>query len=787
MKHSRLLAKGSGTDTLSPENAAHLLIVHAANVSRACAKLADCVGERAFHNMGMAEDAVQLRKLLEWFGWMHDLGKANSHFQSMLSPSSRLTIVQMLRHEVVSGILMNQDPNLRKWLHTFPDDSRYLLLSAVLGHHIKFDKGVIAKPSTEMKVLVTNPDWMEILKEICRHFQLPDPLPSSQNLVLSFNKCSLTLRASEELTKLQRELDKWSRKHSKNDDIKKHLALTKTLGIAGDVVASALGELGKSAEEIEEYIDDHLVGTGLTQTDLDELIEKCMRSHGKLIKLRSFQKEAAKSKSTVTLIEAGCGSGKSLAAYLWAKSWCRNQPGRLFFCMPTMGTATEQYLDYALHGEVGAKLVHSKANVDLERIRTLLADQVEEDGLDASERFHKRQDVVESLAMWSTPLVVCTVDTVLGLLVNSRRALYTFPAMMNGMFVFDEIHALDERMFKLLLAFLNYFPNLPVLLMTASLPDWKKQLLYQIRNDLHVISGPEELEELPRYCLVQNVRAEEVEAWIRQTITDGGKVLWVRNQVEWAMETYQKCQKLYPECEVEVYHSRFRYKDRSERHRKVIDQFKEQNKSMILVTTQVTEMSLDLSADLLISDIAPIPALIQRLGRVNRRASPDQTVSPKPALILPLEGNNCNPYKEEELKCAEAWIASLIQINRVLSQKDLKEISSMHEQERKISRAEVEQIANFFSGMWETSPHSLREPGYTVPVLLESDVITYRKEHGKEPHRDWIREHEIQMPNRKEIFLWQKVRGIPVAPTGAIQYNFDAMTSRGEGAKWSIS
>ncbi|MCM3080620.1 MULTISPECIES: CRISPR-associated helicase Cas3' [Brevibacillus] len=787
MKRNRLMAKGSGADTSSLENAAHLLIVHAANVSRACVKLADCVGERAFHNMGMAVDTVQLRKHLEWFGWLHDLGKANSHFQSILIHSGHPTTVQMLRHEAVSGILMNLEPNLCKWLHLFPDDTRYLLLSAVVGHHIKFDRGVTARPSTEMQVLTSNPEWLEILQEISSHFQLPDPVPSSQNLVMSFTKRDLALRAADELTKLQRELEKWALKFRTNNDVKKRLALTKTLGIAGDVVASALGELGQSADEIEEYIDDHLVGTGLTQTDLDELLEKSMRSHGKAISLRSFQKEAATSTSTVTLIEAGCGSGKSLAAYLWAKSWCRSHPGRLFFCMPTMGTATEQYLDYALHGDVGAKLIHSKANVDLERIRTLLADQVEEDGLDASERFHKQQDVVESLAIWSTPLVVCTVDTVLGLLVNSRRALYSFPAIMNGLFVIDEIHALDERMFKLLLAFLKYFPNLPVLLMTASLPDWKKQLLYQVRNDLHVISGPQELEELQRYQLVQDVQSEEVQSWIRQTLADGGKVLWVRNQVEWAMETYRECQKLFPECDVEVYHSRFRYKDRSERHRKVIDQFKEHNKPIILVATQVAEMSLDLSADLLISDIAPIPALIQRLGRVNRRATPDQTVLPKPALILPLEGNNCNPYKEEELKCAQAWIASLIQLNRTISQKDLKEISAMHEQERKISLTEVEQITNFFSGMWETSPHSLREPGYTVPVLLESDVFAYRREIGKEPHRDWIREHEIQMPNRKEIFLWQKVRGIPVAPTGAIQYNFDVMTSRGEGATWSIN
>ena len=48
----------------------------------------------------------------------------------------------------------------------------------------------------------------------------------------------------------------------------------------------------------------------------------------------------------------------------------------------------------------------------------------------------------------------------------------------------------------------------------------------------------------------------------------------------------------------------------SVRHRRVIDDFKADGIAAILVATQVAEMSLDLSADLLITDIAPIPALI---------------------------------------------------------------------------------------------------------------------------------------------------------------------------------
>jgi CRISPR-associated endonuclease/helicase Cas3 len=84
------------------------------------------------------------------------------------------------------------------------------------------------------------------------------------------------------------------------------------------------------------------------------------------------------------------------------------------------------------------------------------------------------RDKIESLALWSTPLVVTTADTVLGLMSNARRAIYSLPAIMCSAIVFDEIHAFDEQLFGHLLVFLKHFPRLPVLLMTASLPEERR-------------------------------------------------------------------------------------------------------------------------------------------------------------------------------------------------------------------------------------------------------------------------------------------------------------------------
>src|SRR5699024_9311777 len=93
-----------------------------------------------------------------------------------------------------------------------------------------------------------------------------------------------------------------------------------------------------------------------------------------------------------------------------------------------------------------------------------------------------------------------------------------------------------------------------------------------------------------------------------------------------------------------LYHSRFKYVDRVQRHGDVIDAFRAPG-STLASTTQVAEMSLDLSADLLVTDLAPVPALIQRLGRLNRRARPGDP--PRSFIVLPY-GAMDRPYAYEQ-------------------------------------------------------------------------------------------------------------------------------------------
>jgi CRISPR-associated endonuclease/helicase Cas3 len=504
--------------------------------------------------------------------------------------------------------------------------------------------------------------------------------------------------------------------------------------------------------------------------------------------------------SYLTLAQAGCGSGKSLAAYLWGLKWCKLAEAegrrnlRFFFCLPTTGTTTEHFKDYALESGIETSLTHSRSVVDLRTMAETTADEeattVQEEASEAAKNnLQVMQDKIQALALWSTPLTVTTADTVLGLMVNARKSIYSLPAIMNSVVVFDEIHAFDEHLFGHLLAFLKHFPNIPILLMTASLPEDRKRALTIIRPDLQSLSGPPAFELLERYEIRREIKSEQVLDCIGKCLESDGKVLWVRNRVDWANKAYADChQRFSTLASVDIYHSRFRYGDRADRHRRVIDRFRHGKRGCVLVATQVAEMSLDLSADLLITDLAPIPALIQRMGRLNRYSTPESPGIPREALIIPFPSlikNGALPYKESELETTKDWLCQLRKMNRALCQRDLAEVFEQVAALKEIDLTKTDDQAIFFSGLWQTRPGLTRDQSYTMSVILQKDRDKCSELNSVgEPTQDWLKRHEVSVPIRDSMLRWPRIGYLPVAPHNEIHYDYDEQTKEGTGALW---
>lgn len=809
----RLLAKSYDREKhgyLPPDYA--LLTQHSRDVANACDALAIAVGRSALYNAGLdLAEFERFQLTLRANGWIQDLGKASSHFQQMVSGDQQIR--QLVRHETISGMLMLLDKRFRNWLSPL---SETILASVwgAMGHHRKFDESTSPEQTTALTVHIAHEDFSQILADMSASLGLSAPPYFERDLVIARDgKETCDLQAREAIRDLQEDFMDQEAEFAGELE-RRMLALVKAFGIAADVAASAVAAKGQWAQDysLTDYVAESLA-IGLKPTDLSRLINKWAwdrshcdsASHDRTLLppdfiVRDFQNEVAESISLLTLAQAGCGSGKSLAAYMWAREWCQKseQDGRgnfrLYFCLPTTGTTTEHFKDYALESGIDASLTHSRSGVDLKAMaETAPQEEASEDDADMAQAaraaLNAERDKIESLALWSTPLVVSTADTVLGLMSNSRRAIYSLPAIMSGAIVFDEIHAFDNQMFGHLLVFLKNFPRLPVLLMTASLPEERRHAIAGVRSDLNVVCGPQGFETLERYLLDNTATDEQVWQAIDACIGQKGKVLWVRNRVEWANKAYNDCRARFANVPADVYHSRFRYKDRSLRHRRVIDNFKpHKERAAILVATQVAEMSLDLSADLLITDIAPIPSLIQRLGRLNRRSTPDAPQPSKLALISTLpqgESHVESPYEKADLEKAERWLRKLIERGRALSQRDLSEAFVEFSEAKEYDLATAEERAVFFSGLWRTRPVMTRENGYTISVILEKDWegCTERDARGQ-PKRDWMREHEVSILFKEAVMKWKREGTTRIAPSAMVAYDYDDQTHEGTGARW---
>jgi CRISPR-associated endonuclease/helicase Cas3 len=756
---------------------------HIGAVMQSADILLDKIGVAIIEQLNLEVEFAHFANTVRLGAYLHDWGKANQHFQEMVyfKSLSKCEDVkqqewkkkiqgelrkrcnrQMLRHEVISGILALHVPSFRSWLEQCPDANLMVAVWAAIGHHLKLKQDftdIRDGMGSKLRIFTHHPNFTLVLKMGRQYLRLPDTLPELCQEEWTTRELKTALKA------LCQEFDEFSQ--SLTPETQKFIAAVKATVIAADLAGSALPT---TEYKIEEWIAE-VLSLVLSADEIQQLLDK--RLAGK--PLREFQQQIADSQSRVTLVKAGCGTGKTVGAYAWAKNWGGDR--KLFFCYPTTGTASQGYLDYAAENDFETKLMHSRAVIDLEEV--LFSNDSEKKQDDEADNDAR----LAAFDAWQAKLVVCTVDTVLGLIQNNRKPLYSFPAIVQAAGVFDEVHAYDDRLFAALLIFIKTFTGIPILLMSASFSPTQLELIQnavaECGETVTIIEGHRKLEELKRYRLhyLSEATAESPEIWqaVREALRDGKKVLWVTNSV-------QTCIDIYRQAETEfathlagksvrrlIYHSRFRYRDRVDKHKQVIAAFKSLD-SVFAVTTQVCEMSLDLSADLLVSAMAPAAALIQRLGRLNRFVveAEDGTVrlaSGEIATAIIYPWNSPKPYEVKELETGNILIDRLSH-ESAISQQQLAEVSA------ELDTTSPEKIRSMWlEGDWCTHLDGLREAGYTATVLLQQDIADIKK---AAKNQSFMKEAQgwsvpIQIP--KNFYNWKQLKFYRIAPTDEIYYS----------------
>lgn len=728
--------------------------------------------------------------------YLHDWGKANQHFQEMVwlktlnskiaafkqSGNCPKPIVktkeellkawnahgerQLLRHEVISGILALHVTSFREWLEQCPNANLMIAVWAAMGHHLKIGLGEDRQPSGEISfvsryfrgdqlIIYTHDQSFQAVLEMGKKFLgLPAQSPQLPQEIWS----------KDQLLDALRLLKKEFVNYRLDWEEQKFLAAVKATVIAADLAGSALPLTAK--EDFKTWMRDVLSLT-LQSEELDALVQQ--RLNGK--DLRPFQTQISQSLSRVTLVKAGCGTGKTAGAYKWAEK--RAVGKKLFFCYPTTGTASQGFIDYVDGTKIEADLMHSRADLDRALLFSGDTDDLEEDSEGVDSR-------LTAFQAWRKKLIVCTVDTVLGLIQNNRKPLYAWPAIANAAFVFDEVHAYDKKLFGALLKFLKTFRGAPILLMSASFTNEQLDKISEVMAEIGEaidapINGPKELEELPRYeiqALSEEIDPTTTVEWehVVKVLKQEQKVLWVTNSVQNCIDLYRAAQeklKAHPQLQPLIYHSRYRYKDRLKKHETVVKAF-EGDGPVLAITTQVCEMSLDLSADLLVTAMAPAAALIQRLGRLNRRMTRKEEGT-RLALIYPPADSY--PY-QDEIKTGEQLVAQVA--GKVgVSQADLAEIAAQLN-----ARSEEEVHSRWLDDNWCTYSDALRQGGGTITVLLENDMgkIAAEAEQKQMQGKRWSFMREAQawsVPIRipKGLGGWRRCKFYPRAESDEIYYN----------------
>jgi CRISPR-associated endonuclease/helicase Cas3 len=693
----------------------------------------------------------------------HDIGKANAHFYEAVLKKRQQ---QALRHETISTLILHL-PQIRDWLI---NDSRLqldleIITAAVLSHHLKAHpddwstaKGL--KPGDEIELYLNvsdgsglHPEVKSILQQIAKIAEIPEFTGELPNRWAADGAFWLDIvRAAEAAgNSLTRSLKPPRLKSKTNleQQPRRSLLLAVKAGlIAADSVASGVFRT-ESSEAIIEWVDKYLHRPRVTAQEIeDEILQKRyaqIREKFGTFELKEFQKKA-EFLSNRSLLLSGCGTGKTIFAYKWLQKMVETYDvGHIIFLYPTRGTATEGFKDYvAWAPETDASLLTGTATYELQA----MAENPEEAGDSIRDKDFTTDDRLFALGYWGKRFFSATVDQFLSFLTHSYGSMCLLPVLADSAIVIDEIHSFSPPMFRHLQSLLRNF-DIPVLCLTATLPKVRRDLLVEAKHGLQldVFSAEddaelEQIEQRKRYVIQPIADQAEAESIVKQAYADENCVLWVVNNVD-------RCRQIsntlaQAGIEVLTYHSRFRLIDRKDRHRETVDRFAfskiGKRKPVVAVTTQVCEMSLDLDADVLITELAPISSLVQRFGRSNRSSERPADFRSQIYVYAPPKGK-IKPYQDFELdlkKGEDSKVQQFIQqVTGEVSPYELAEALLEYSPDESQTRDESSFIT---SGYWATT-QSFRgdEEEFTTNAILwrDRDLLEYRID-AKEPYDDLL-------------------------------------------------
>ena len=512
--------------------------------------------------------------------FLHDFGKGTSGFQKQITEGQRWNY----RHEILSaGFVSSLD---------ISEDDRKAIGIAIITHH----KDINELRKKYATFPLNNPGYENYQKRVRELYfsELNNLLNYIPDFSLKYLGKELTnyhhINSCNELTDVY---SKYVVPYYREYKLGKFTPLHREYGIFMKGFLTAVDHLA-SAEKIE--------------------IKKAVKEIRKYIKfphLKYIQEQASQKKGNLFLISP-TGSGKTEASLFWAHN---NQDNigskRIFYILPYTASINYMYKRFLkLFGDddlVG--ILHSKSGYFLYKFFS--EDKENVDYFKIKSYVKKYQNLAKKIFK---PYKILTPFQIIKAFFNLKGFEQNISEMVGGLFIFDEIHSYDPHTTALIMEISKFIKeNLhgKFLFMTATMPEFLKRKFQDELNIYEEIRMPEsELDKFTRHKIkiLQGNIQDNIDL-IREDVKSGKKVLVVVNTVKQSQEIFSNLEDLTTNAS--LLHSRFILRDR-EKIESVID-----NRNL-LVGTQTIEVSLDIDYDVLYTEPAPIDALLQRFGRVNR-------------------------------------------------------------------------------------------------------------------------------------------------------------------------
>lgn len=359
----------------------------------------------------------------------------------------------------------------------------------------------------------------------------------------------------------------------------------------------------------------------------------------------------------LAVIEDETGAGKTEAALILAQRMMLAGKGRgLFFALPTMATADAMF---ARATQALGKMFTTKSSLTLAHGRAGLSvafQDLLEGNPNAPEDIGCTEWLAESRRRALLADVgVGTVDqALLSVLPVKWQTLRHF-GLSSKILIVDEVHELGEPYIDVALTQvlrMHRRAGGSAILLTATLPLAQRQRLMAVYDaaaaedpayPVLTLSGGAARRDLPQATgargAVQVQRLASADAAVEvlvQAAGQGAACVWVRNAVDDAIAAMGLLQARG--INARLLHARFVLGDRKRIEAQLLGCLGRDGQSragQVFVCTQVFESSLDADVDVMVSDLAPMAALVQRAGRLWRHMElRPQAGRPVPAPVL---------------------------------------------------------------------------------------------------------------------------------------------------------